>query len=321
MDVLRQVRFTTTRQAELADSAWGAEPLKADHLRGQTLCSLVSPGTELNAGFLADPVRQSRPGYARVMRVVAVGDEVTGWHVGDQFLAEGPHASAGDTPSSGAFRLPPGLDPSVALFARLMVVSMATLNTSATRPPGRVLVTGLGPVGNLAAQVFARCGYGVTAVDPVANRRSLAESHGLADVRPGVDESLVDEIDLHVECSGHEQAVLDGCRCVRRCGEVVLVGVPWRALTALTAFDVVKEVFHRYVVLRSGWEWQVPREPGAFEGHGRADNFAAAMGWLGEGAIRTDGLAEVYPPAEAQRVYAGLADQSLPTPTAIFDWR
>lgn len=221
-------------------------------------------------------------------------------------------------------QVPNGLKPGIAVFARLMGVSMSTLNTAAVHAPARVLVTGLGPVGNLAAQIFARCGYRVTAVDPIGARRETALKTGLKDVRSGIGERgkiPAESFSLHLECSGHEQAVLDGCRCVCKRGEVVLIGVPWKRHTDLTAAEILHAVFHRYIVLRSGWEWEIPKQPVDFAHHSIIDNYRAAMDWLAEGSICVEPLAGSYPPLKAQNVYQGLLDRSLPTPTALFDWR
>jgi hypothetical protein len=80
-------------------------------------------------------------------------------------------------------------------------------------------------------------------------------------------------------------------------------------------------VFFRYINLRSGWEWQVPRHPDPYRPHSIQANFTTALDWLHCGKIRTQGLAALYPPTAAQEVYSGLADQSLPAMAAIFDWR
>jgi threonine dehydrogenase-like Zn-dependent dehydrogenase len=242
---------------------------------------------------------------------------------GTVVFGSGPHAERQQAPRESLTPLPAGLLPEEGVFARLMGVSMSTLTTTAARPPARVLVTGLGPVGNLAAQVFERCGYIVTGVDPAPARRKAAQDCGIRDVRPGVagEPDLLNQMGLHLECSGSEQAVLEGCRCVCKRGEVVLIGVPWRRRVDLQAFDLLHAVFHRYVVLRSGWEWEVPRQPRDFALNSIAGNYAAALAWLAEGKIRTGGLAVTRPPSHAPEVYRGLLDQSLPAPGALFDWR
>ena len=90
-----------------------------------------------------------------------------------------------------------------------MAVSMSTLNTSAAHAPARVWVTSSGPVGNLAAQIFTRCGYRVTGIDPVESRRNIAKACGLKDIRASVRDDSADlerKIALHLECSRYEQA-------------------------------------------------------------------------------------------------------------------
>ena len=112
-------------------------------------------------------------------------------------------------------------------FCQPMGVTMTTLQTTLARPPAQVLVTGLGPVGHLCA-VFAAYGYDVLAVDPVSARRQWAIQAGLPRVLKKSthdDPSIACRIDLHIECSGHE-AALDGCKVVKKKGEIALVGAP-----------------------------------------------------------------------------------------------
>ncbi len=65
-------------------------------------------------------------------------------------------------------------------------------------PDGGILaVSGLGPVGQLAARVGRHLGYRVLAIDPVAERRAMAERHGIEtfDLSDDVVERLVDLTD------------------------------------------------------------------------------------------------------------------------------
>lgn len=320
---MRRIAITAYKTAEVVEAEPLSAPLQPREVRGRTLVSLTSPGTELNMCYLGKQF-PSYPGYASVFTVEEVGSEVIDLPVGSIVFGSGRHQDWQQMPRENVVPLPVGLAPERALFARLAGVSMSTLNTTTAHPPSRVLITGLGPVGNLAAQVFSACGYFVTAVDPVERRRESARRLGLTDVRANIGEGgpdIIGKVALHVECSGHEQAVLDGCQCVRKRGEVVLVGVPWLKRTDISSFDLLHAIFHRYVVLRSGWEWEVPVRPSDFQSNSILENYAAAMEWIAAGKIKTDGLATSYSPQQAQDVYSGLLDQSLPTPAALFDWR
>lgn len=318
---MKRIAFTAHKQADLIETPGFTEPIKPGDIRGRTLVSLVSPGTELNSGFLGSQF-PNHPGYACVFQVDEIGSDVRNLIPGAIVFGSGNHTERQEAHHRDVLEVPASLSPETAVFARLAGVSMSTLNVTVVRPPARVLVTGLGPVGILAAQIFDRAGYAVTAIDPIESRRRSASNLRLRDIRPAVEiDDLEDDIALHVECSGHEQAVHDGCKCVRKGGEIFLVGVPWRRKTENYSFDLLHAIFHRYVVLRSGWEWQVPRESRDFSQNSIMGNLAAAVGWLADGRLSVKNMGGLYTPDRAQQVYSGLLDQSLPTPTAIFDWR
>ncbi|MCM3688559.1 zinc-dependent alcohol dehydrogenase [Kocuria rosea] len=61
-------------------------------------------------------------------------------------------------------------------------------------PPegGTLAVLGLGPIGQMSARIGRHLGYRVLAVDPVAERRAMAERHGVEtlDLHPGVGDEL-----------------------------------------------------------------------------------------------------------------------------------
>jgi len=322
---MRHIAVTAHREAAVVEVPDLAGPLAADQVRGPTLISLVSPGTELNYAFLAKDGFPHYVGYASIFRVEEVGSGVTDIPIGSLALTTfGGHREFQDAERKNIVPLPEGLAPEKAVFARLAGVSMSTLNTTAVRPPSRVLVTGLGPVGNLAAQMFAACGYQVTAVDPSKSRCESARKIGLEDIRTSLADGpvdLTDKVMLHVECSGHEKAASDGVATIRKGGEVVLVGVPWQRKTEIYAFDFLRSIFLRYATVRSGWEWEVPTQPTDFSGSSLVENWAAALRWIASGKLNVDGMTTSFAPEEVQKVYLGLLDQSLPTLSAIFDWR
>ena len=299
-------------------------PLGSSEVRGPTLVSLVSPGTEVHCNFLGTRGRfPNTPGYAAVFEAQEIGCEVRGIKPGDQLFCMGGHRSIQQHPSDTVVPVPAGLSPQEATLARLMGVTMTTLRTTTARPGDVVLVTGVGPVGYLGAHLFRAAGYAVVLVDPDPRRQEIARQSGLSDVFASVplDGGIKGKVGLALDCSGHEQAVLDCMQAVRRKGEVVLVGVPWERRTDLSANQILDAVFYNYVILRSGWEWELPVHAADFRPHSMFSGYELALGWLAEGRIPSAGLFAWHRPEDAQSVYQGLLDRRMEGLFQVFDWQ
>jgi threonine dehydrogenase-like Zn-dependent dehydrogenase len=315
------VAITAKEHAELVDIA-PPGVLGANEIRGKTVCTLISPGTELAYNYSGTSF-PSFPGYAAVFVAEEMGGDVKGVAAGELLFCMGPHRSFQQVEASWARPVPKGLAPEKAILARLMGVSMTTLVTTTARPGDRVMVTGAGPVGFLAAQMFALCGYEVLVVEPDAARRRQVEQSGIPavyDTIPCEVESIAGTVALVVECSGHEQAVLDACRVVRKRGEVVLVGVPWRRQTDTYAHDLLSLVFHKYVVLRSGWEWELPRNAADFSPHSIHANVDTALRWLSTRPLVIDELIVRVDPRAAQSAYQDLMLRRTKGLFTVLDW-
>jgi threonine dehydrogenase-like Zn-dependent dehydrogenase len=315
------IAITSREQAELVEVPAPAE-LNPNQVRGRTLSTLVSPGTELAYNYTGTSF-PTFPGYAAAFLAEEIGAEVEGIASGDICFCMGPHRSFQQVEANSARVVPDGLHPKIAVLARLMGVSMTTLMTTAARPGDRVMVTGAGPVGFLAAQIFALSGYEVSVVEPDAQRLHQVERAGISRVYsqiPVADSNFAGIIALVVECSGHEHAALDACRVVRKGGEVVLVGVPWQRQTDTYAHELLSLIFHRYAVLRSGWEWELPLHPADFRPHSIFSGFDTALRWLAEGRIQTDDLITVVSPQDAQRAYQDLFHRRTKGLFTVFNW-
>ncbi|MBN1809715.1 MAG: zinc-binding dehydrogenase [Planctomycetes bacterium] len=316
----KAVTFTGPEQAELLP--YECETPGPDGIAGRTICSLISAGTEtaVYTGLLGGfPVR---PGYAAVFEVEETGEEVEDVKAGEVFFCMGRHQSRQCTGRTEALRVPAGLAPEKAVFARLMGVSWSTLATTKARPPARVLITGLGPVGHLAAQVFRGAGYAVSCTDPTEERRKQAKEAGLSEAAEGIDvEAEKGRYALAVECSGHEAAALDACRVVKKGGEVVLVGVPWKRRTEIYAHEVLTAVFHNYAVLRSGWEWEIPMHERDFAPASIWGDMGGALEWLAEGrvCVKEEHYAKVRP-EDCQAAYQEIMKGRVRELATMFDW-
>lgn len=300
--------------------------LQNNQVRGRTLVSLISPGTELavlknTSGQFSFPTGL---GYACVFEIEEIGSNVVNLKVGDKVFYSGSHKSIQVANEQEVVKLPSHLDPKIAVFARLMGVSMSTLTTTTARPPQTVVVTGLGLVGHLAAQIFTACGYQVLAVDPSEEKRIITQAAGLKNIYQDftpILENHKGKVSLVVECSGHEDAIRSACQVVRKKGEVVMVGVPWSKRSEFAAFDLLHLVFHNFVVLRSGWEWEIPKLDQDYKEGSLRSNYEGAMRWLADNKINVKNLAEIRSPKNPQQTYDDIINQKIQGLSCIFDWQ
>jgi threonine dehydrogenase-like Zn-dependent dehydrogenase len=326
----RQILFRDVEQAELVETSRDPKPLGPDEVQGKTLYSLVSAGTELNiylGNYMKEGLAWGRlpfvPGYAAVFAVEQVGADVKDVSAGDLLYCMGPHRSFQRLARQDTIPVPAGLAPEQATFARIMNITMSTLTTTPARPPEKVMVTGLGPVGLLGALMFQASGYEVYACEPSEKRRAMAAAAGLRRVLARIpldDAAVKGQVALVVECSGHEQAVLDGCKTLMKGGELVVVGVPMVRRTDIYAQELLNLIFRQFITVRSGKEQQVPKFPVDFLHNSQFGNMRAALAWLADGRIPVRDLYTIASPKDAQAVYQDVLHQRLEKLAAIIQW-
>lgn len=126
--------------------------------------------------------------------------------------------------ASFAHPVPAGLDVEQAAMAEPVSVGVWAARRAGVSPGDRVLVTGAGPIGLLAAQVARAFGArSVTVTDVSAFRLGIARELGFE----GLDarEPLTGAFDVLLECSGAAAAFSAGCAALAPAGRAVLVGM------------------------------------------------------------------------------------------------
>ena len=302
----------------------------------RTYYSLISPGTELahytgtaDLGHIPAQPYPWYPGYAAVGAVVAAGEEA-GVRPGDLVLAHTPHQSAVrfDCRRRICVCIPDGVPPHVATVARLGQVSAVSLRTSAARAGDRAAVIGLGLVGNCAAQLLRIAGMRVLGVEISPQRRALAERCGVSPIVDPQERGAWDAAvewsgggcRLLLECSGRVKAVESALALAMPHGEVVLVGAAWRRDTEVPATDIVRPIFDKYLLLRSGWEWQLP-----LYGAEPPGSIAGCTEWvldcIRDGTFRAaDLITDVIAPADAAEAYRQLLENPAAHLAVVIDW-
>jgi 2-desacetyl-2-hydroxyethyl bacteriochlorophyllide A dehydrogenase len=175
------------------------------------------------------------PGYELVAVVQETGADVRRVRTGDLVYLDRPHADlhlVGEDDAAAGL-LAEGTDPERAVFFPLARVALGSVHDAAIRIGESVLVTGLGTVGLLAAQLALRAGAGIViGVDRYPCRVEAASKLGIHAVLsgPGQDVARVvagqaggDGADVAIEASGSYRLLHQAIRSVRACGRVVTV--------------------------------------------------------------------------------------------------
>ncbi len=202
-------------------------------------------------------------------RVVAVGDDVTRWRVGDEVvggpsprcgeceycrqgrpsLCTGRHTPGLSVHTDGAFaeytlasedslrRIPDGVPLRAAALAEPLAVALHGLTRGGVQAGQRLLVTGAGPIGTLS--VAAARARGVTDIvvsEHHPKRRDLAARLGARTVAPdelvapaSPGDTVDQPFDVALECSGHAVAMEAALAQLKRGGTLVLVGAGMKA--------------------------------------------------------------------------------------------
>ena len=275
------------------------------------------------------PAGDSRPepyprptGYGHLGEVLAVGSAVEGVQSGDTVTSFANHASLAKV-DTGHFCLPVPRRPSASTTGAPSLygwpASPSRLSAVPTSPPGdKVLVVGLGLVGNFAAQLFQLAGAEVLASDPIAERRAIAAQCGIArTVNPMTDDlaaAVLDwtggyGVDIAVEAIGRSELIAEAVELTRRHGELILLGSP-RAHHTMNVTPMLTRIHLQGITLRGALEWlyPIPDTPGLK--HSITRNYRQLLEWMATDRLIVDPLrTHVLPPEQCS---AGLRRTSQP---------
>lgn len=323
----RCVRFTRKQDAAFLTEAFEERPLQPGEILGKTVVSLVSTGSE-RGGYMDYNDNMAYPqvtGYAAVLEVLETGEGVAGISQGDLLFAGTPHHLYNRVKQEDVLPIPAGLSPQQAVFCRFPAVSLPSILHMSARPTEPVLVTGLGLVGLMCAQVLQNFGYEVWAIDPVEQRRNNARLCGVLHTVAAADDiaGLKGRFGAALECSGSEEAAYACADSLRHGGDLFLVGVPWRKTTEEDGHSLLLKIFYGFLHVHSGWEWTLPRKSGEFLPDSHFRCLEKSLQWINEGKLKVDQIAAIEDPSDCGRVYREIGADALQSRAScvMFDWR
>jgi 2-desacetyl-2-hydroxyethyl bacteriochlorophyllide A dehydrogenase len=243
---------------EIGFDVYEDQPLKANEVRLQTLYSGISAGTELTAYRGSNPYLSKRwdekvrlfsadektslqyPisgwGYEECGRVVETGEKVEGVKPGDIVYGTWGHRTHHILSGEIASRrlLPANLDPILGIFSQMGAISLNGVLDAAIRIGETVAIFGLGPPGQIAAQLAKRSGARVIGVDLFDLRLDTARELGAVDIAlPAGAGNIAEQIkalsggrgaDVAIEASGAYPALQEAIRSVAYSAKVIALG-------------------------------------------------------------------------------------------------
>lgn len=171
--------------------------------------------------------------------IAALGDEVTGWQVGDAVVAAVVHTDAPGVTHDGAFaqyylvtaaqlvKLPAGIDWGQAAAATDAGVTSYTgvVIDGGVRAGDRVGIVGLGGLGMTGARIAVIRGATVYGADPKEDIWATALEQGVEEVFEDVSEFQGLDLDVIVDFAGFGATTAGAIKAVKKDGRVVVVGL------------------------------------------------------------------------------------------------
>jgi predicted dehydrogenase/threonine dehydrogenase-like Zn-dependent dehydrogenase len=181
----------------------------------------------------------SPTGYSAAGEVLAVGEQVEGFRIGERVACAGAgianHAELICVPVNLAVHVPPGVELADASTVTLGAIALQGVRRCQPTLGEWVVVVGLGLLGQLTVQLLRANGCRVIGVD--VNRARIDVANGLG-LEVGLDPGAGDwvaQVHRHTEAvgadavivtaaSGSAQVIAESLRCCRRKARVVVVG-------------------------------------------------------------------------------------------------
>ncbi|EFH84444.1 zinc-dependent alcohol dehydrogenase [Ktedonobacter racemifer] len=331
----RKVIFVSPQQVETVEEDFSPAALADHEVLVKLIYSLISPGTEL--AMLSGKEWWAKlpvcPGYASVSQVVEVGRGVADFKPGDTVFHYGNHSEYQVVSASHMFIKPPAdLDLRWVPFTRMATVAFTAVRVSNIEVGDYVSVTGLGLVGNLAAQLARLQGAFVIGVDLSSKRIETANlcgiDYALNGGNGGVKEQILaltggQGVSTQIEATGVPKVGVESLGWIGSLGEIVFLGSP-RGEFNTDVTDVLNYC-HLYnrgcITFKGGHEWRYPTEPNAFVKHSLVRNSKIVFELMKQNRLQIEPLlSHVIKPEQAQEAYDGLRNNKDDYNGVLFDW-
>jgi len=299
--------------------------------------SLISPGTELAclSGKESWFELPNTPGYIGCGEVIEIGDEIDNLNSGDIVFTYGPHAKyykidTSDRYGGMCIKVPAGLDQDLVPFTRTASIAMTAIRNSKIELGDWVAVTGMGIVGNFAAQLAQLQGARVIGIDINPSRLELAQKSGInyqvnsseQNWKEKINEITQGEgVSTLIDATGLSAVITQAMDIVAPYGETLLLGSP-RAPFETNVTDIYNKIhLPNFVNLKGALEWRFPSFKNEFVKHSLERNSEIILDLIKDQKLKTDALyTHKVKPEGAPEAYKGLQEKPDNFIGVVIDW-
>ena len=203
----------------------------------QVLDKIKTDGLQPTLEAVFNKLGQPLPlGYCNVVTVVAIGKGVTELKVGDRVASNGQHAEFVCVPKNLVAKVPDNVSDEEAAFTVIGSIGLQGIRLLNPQLGETVVVTGLGLIGLIAAQLLKANGCKVIGIDFDEEKIQLARAKGIVAINPakGTDpvKFVMEETDqigadavLITASAKTNDVIHQAAEMSRKRGRIVLVGV------------------------------------------------------------------------------------------------
>lgn len=175
-------------------------------------------------------------GYCNAGIIIAVGEGVSGFAVGDRVASNGPHAEYVNVPQNLVAKIPDNVSQEEAVFTVISAIGLQGIRLCNPTFGETIVVTGLGLIGLLTAQMLSANGCRVIGIDIDADKCKMADSWGIETINPAQGGNPVKDVLEKTGGIGADGVILtasaktnsiisDAAKMSRKRGRIILVGV------------------------------------------------------------------------------------------------
>jgi 2-desacetyl-2-hydroxyethyl bacteriochlorophyllide A dehydrogenase len=339
MKPYKKIVFESPGQIRVAQTTFDLRLESDFEIIIQNCYSHVSAGTELAclAGLEDWFTMPGTPGYTSIGKVIEKGSAIDFVNIHDYVYTFGPHAgyfkiNITDRWHGVCVKLPSSINPVHAAFTHMGGIAITALRKSRIELGDWVAISGLGAIGNLAAQLAQLQGANVLAMDIQKERLDIARKCGLLNVHLSKDKVLKDiihsasqhqGISTWIDATGIPAVIKEAATCINPYGELILLGSPRSPHhTNLTDFlQTVHLLSHGAIEVKGALEFIFPTHTTEFLKHSITRNSEIILELIASNRLHIQPLvSHVIAVDHAAQVYTGLRSKPETFTGVVFDW-